>query len=123
MFLLIGLSFHNNANQFYQCKDSNGKNIFQGTPCENETVKVQKITSDPYVNEDQKNKNNCQSNNKEELRKIKKDIDAHYNKIIKSCKDFFKSTSYQIKNCYKEQEEVKQRKMERYYKPKLNECG
>jgi hypothetical protein len=121
--LFIGLSFHSNANQFYQCKDSNGKNIFQDTPCENETVKVQTITSDPYVNEVQKNKDNCKATNKEELREIKSDIDAYYTKRIKGCKMNFKSTSYQIKNCFQEQKDIRKKKMDEYYKPRLNECS
>ena len=37
--LLTIVSFHSAANQFYHCKDSNGEYIFQGSPCENITVK------------------------------------------------------------------------------------
>ena len=123
MLLLTGVSFHTTANQFYQCKDSNGKNIFQGTPCENETVKVQSIISDPYVNAEQKNTNDCKATNKEELRKIKLDIDKEYKKGLKICDMNFKKTSFQIKNCVQERKEIKQDKMDKYYKPRLNQCG
>jgi len=50
-------------------------------------------------------------------------IDAEYKKGIRVCNMNFKSTSFQIKNCFQERKEIKQDKMDEYYKPRLNECG
>ncbi len=119
------------AGEIYQCTAADGSKTFQATPCPDDAKEDRKklqsgapasrsTTRTPMSADDQFGKpaTGCRSGVLRDYEGVPKEIEAYYKKRKRQCRQNFHDGSFQIKNCYQEQEEIRAEKYQELEKQK-----
>lgn len=113
------------AGEIYQCTAADGSKTFQATPCpdnaKEDRRKLQSAASDSRSASRGSASTNdgadspatsCRNGVLKDYEDVPKEIEAYYKKRKRQCRESFHDGSFQIKNCYQEQEEIRAKKYE-----------
>ena len=105
------------AGDIYKCAAADGSISFQATPCPDDAKEdrrqFQFVASTPRASapeSDDAETTSCRSDVLSNYEGTPNEIEAYYKKRRRQCSENFHDGSFQIKNCYQEQEEIKEKK-------------
>jgi hypothetical protein len=124
------------AGDIYQCTAADGSKSFQATPCPVDTKQDRRTlasSSNASSSGDPEEKGDgsgdgvtsCRAGVLKDYRALPKEIEAYYRRRTRQCHENFNDGSSQIKNCYQEQEEIRDKRykdLEREKERSLASC-